>query len=108
MFFFSWPRRHPRFTLSSSSAASDVYKRQKKNCFSCFDIGLCITMLQIKQFFFLKRFRIFALIQIFLSLIHISEPTRQAENSYAVFCFKKKKKPEATFKYYTSEQACAI
>ncbi len=27
-----------------------------------------------------------------LSLIHISEPTRQAENSYAVFCLKKKKK----------------
>src|SRR5678810_860746 len=25
-----------------------------------------------------------------LSLIHISEPTRQAENSYAVFCLKKK------------------
>src|SRR5674476_353623 len=29
---------------------------------------------------------------IFLSLIHISEPTRQAEISYAVFCLKKKKK----------------
>ena len=27
-----------------------------------------------------------------LSLIHISEPKRQAENSYAVFCLKKKKK----------------
>ena len=26
-----------------------------------------------------------------LSLIHISEPTRQAEISYAVFCLKKKK-----------------
>src|SRR5678809_950409 len=26
-----------------------------------------------------------------LSLIHISEPTRQAESSYAVFCLKKKK-----------------
>ena len=26
-----------------------------------------------------------------LSLIHISEPKRQAENSYAVFCLKKKK-----------------
>ena len=31
----------------------------------------------------------------YLSLIHISEPTRQAEISYAVFCLKKKKpKPE--------------
>src|SRR5674476_1598556 len=29
-----------------------------------------------------------------LSLIHISEPTRQAEISYAVFCLKKKKKTE--------------
>src|SRR5678809_752733 len=28
-----------------------------------------------------------------LSLIHISEPTRQAEISYAVFCLKKKKEP---------------
>src|SRR5678810_1394603 len=30
--------------------------------------------------------------QMDLSLIHISEPTRQAEISYAVFCLKKKKK----------------
>src|SRR5678810_1435197 len=29
-----------------------------------------------------------------LSLIHISEPTRQAEISYAVFCLKKKKSQE--------------
>ena len=29
---------------------------------------------------------------IYLSLIHISEPTRQAEISYAVFCLKKKNK----------------
>eukprot|EP01017_Pseudomicrothorax_dubius_P005762 TRINITY_DN11520_c0_g1_i2.p1 TRINITY_DN11520_c0_g1~~TRINITY_DN11520_c0_g1_i2.p1 ORF type:complete len:115 (-),score=24.62 TRINITY_DN11520_c0_g1_i2:16-360(-) len=28
----------------------------------------------------------------YLSLIHISEPTRQAEISYAVFCLKKKNK----------------
>src|SRR5665213_1531043 len=31
-------------------------------------------------------------LQYLLSLIHISEPTRQAEISYAVFCLKKKKK----------------
>ena len=31
-----------------------------------------------------------------LSLIHISEPTRQAEISYAVFCLKKKKKNSKT------------
>ena len=30
--------------------------------------------------------------EVYLSLIHISEPTRQAEISYAVFCLKKKKK----------------
>src|SRR5665213_4366765 len=30
----------------------------------------------------------------YLSLIHISEPTRQAEISYAVFCLKKKKKKQ--------------
>ena len=29
-----------------------------------------------------------------LSLIHISEPTRRTPISYAVFCLKKKKKPE--------------
>ena len=33
-----------------------------------------------------------------LSLIHISEPTRQAEISYAVFCLKKKKKKKKTEK----------
>ena len=27
-----------------------------------------------------------------ISLIHLSEPTKQAENSYSVFCFEKKKK----------------
>ena len=31
-----------------------------------------------------------------LSLIHISEPTRQAEISYAVFCLKKKKTKNKT------------
>eukprot|EP00828_Plagiopyla_frontata_P033506 TRINITY_DN4350_c0_g1_i6.p2 TRINITY_DN4350_c0_g1~~TRINITY_DN4350_c0_g1_i6.p2 ORF type:complete len:127 (+),score=20.32 TRINITY_DN4350_c0_g1_i6:160-540(+) len=31
-----------------------------------------------------------------LSLIHISEPTRQAEISYAVFCLKKKKNKKTT------------
>ena len=33
-----------------------------------------------------------------LSLIHISEPTRQAEISYAVFCLKKKKKKTQNIK----------
>ena len=34
-----------------------------------------------------------------LSLIHISEPTRQAEISYAVFCLKKKKRKKKKKKY---------
>ena len=34
------------------------------------------------------------LMALVLSLIHISEPTRQAEISYAVFCLKKKKTQE--------------
>ena len=32
-----------------------------------------------------------------LSLIHISEPTRQAEISYAVFCLKKKKQKQESW-----------
>ena len=35
---------------------------------------------------------ILSVIAVALSLIHISEPTRQAEISYAVFCLKKKTK----------------
>src|SRR5678809_1798907 len=35
---------------------------------------------------------LFLPVRFYLSLIHISEPTRQAEISYAVFCLKKKKK----------------
>ena len=45
--------------------------------------------------FWLKRFGKkpdFIVAEGSLSLIHISEPTRQAEISYAVFCLKKKKK----------------
>ena len=40
------------------------------------------------------RHRILGIVN--LSLIHISEPTRQAEISYAVFCLKKKKKKKKT------------
>ena len=36
--------------------------------------------------------------------IHISEPTRQAENSYAVFCLKKKKKQKKKKKTTYKEQ----
>ncbi|WP_460379497.1 hypothetical protein [Staphylococcus aureus] len=59
-------RRPPRSTRVRSSAASDVYKRQRE-----FNINT----------FFSLYYR--------LSLIHISEPTRHAQISYAVFCLKK-------------------
>src|SRR5678810_548623 len=39
---------------------------------------------------FVKRMFRHSYIYMNLSLIHISEPTRQAEISYAVFCLKKK------------------
>ncbi|WP_460379466.1 hypothetical protein, partial [Staphylococcus aureus] len=55
-------RRPPRSTRVRSSAASDVYKRQEQR-----HVGRCWH----------------------LSLIHISEPTRHAQISYAVFCLKK-------------------
>src|SRR5674476_1348427 len=41
-----------------------------------------------------------------LSLIHISEPTRQAEISYAVFCLKKKRRtPNSTTLYSSAASA---
>src|SRR5678810_1465675 len=70
-------RRPPRSTLDRSSAASDVYKRQ---------IYWWTSAPSLRQ--------PTPLAWPFpgLSLIHISEPTRQAESSYAVFCLKKKNK----------------
>ena len=43
--------------------------------------------------------------QLSLSLIHISEPTRQAEISYAVFCLKKKKKKNIKRPKFTTNKA---
>ena len=40
-----------------------------------------------------------------LSLIHISEPTRQAEISYAVFCLKKKKTHTKNIKQQNSKKS---
>src|SRR5674476_1427752 len=80
-------RRPPRSTPLYSSAASDVYKRQPGS--GCAGLhGMCSCRGQR-----LARFTIYS-----LSLIHISEPTRQAEISYAVFCFK----DTATTEIYTS------
>src|SRR5678809_1746533 len=72
-------RRPPRSTLDRSSAASDVYKRQGPEMNWSRRIHLNSR----------KKSK-------HLSLIHISEPTRQAEISYAVFCLKKKKKTNKT------------
>ena len=40
-----------------------------------------------------------------MSLIHISEPTRQAERSYAVFCLKKKTRKGLFAKKYCSNKS---
>ncbi len=40
--------------------------------------------------------------ELFLSLIHISEPTRQRLISYAVFCLKKKKKLKNNLRILTT------
>ena len=73
LFFFLMIRRPPRSTQSRSSAASDVYKRQEyilesqKNPYNSLDdalekYGLPLKINKIKEEY--------------LSLIHISEPTR--------------------------------
>src|SRR5674476_1169144 len=80
-------RRPPRSTPLYSSAASDVYKRQVINL-----ADLLLPILLISLLTLLRN------IAVTLSLIHISEPTRQAEISYAVFCFKN----TATTDIYTS------
>src|SRR5428012_22670 len=72
-FFFLMIRRPPRSTQSRSSAASDVYKRQRPGRSWPARQSGCWE----------RRPR--------LSLIHISEPTRLGMISYAVFCLKKKK-----------------
>eukprot|EP00658_Telonema_sp_P-2_P081959 TRINITY_DN8541_c0_g1_i3.p1 TRINITY_DN8541_c0_g1~~TRINITY_DN8541_c0_g1_i3.p1 ORF type:complete len:146 (+),score=25.79 TRINITY_DN8541_c0_g1_i3:96-533(+) len=128
-------RRPPRSTLSSSSAASDVYKRQLQlvattartffghevdPAFPLIPIRLSTALrwskLGLNQFSTLPTELVnqarhpgeqLLLIlynahtsshlteitpAMWLSLIHISEPTRLLSISYAVFCLKKKKK----------------
>src|SRR5674536_354137 len=69
-------RRPPRSTLSSSSAASDVYKRQLHRRLTGAGLGLLLWRLLVNAGSYWL-----------LSLIHISEPTRLLSTSYAVFCF---------------------
>eukprot|EP00658_Telonema_sp_P-2_P009178 TRINITY_DN13461_c0_g1_i5.p1 TRINITY_DN13461_c0_g1~~TRINITY_DN13461_c0_g1_i5.p1 ORF type:complete len:113 (-),score=23.21 TRINITY_DN13461_c0_g1_i5:52-390(-) len=95
-------RRPPRSTLSSSSAASDVYKRQiyslapiiyglasilfsKLGTTVRLKLGIDHLDTHVELLFKNPHSPI-------LSLIHISEPTRLLSISYAVFCLKKKKK----------------
>eukprot|EP00658_Telonema_sp_P-2_P028411 TRINITY_DN21773_c0_g2_i2.p1 TRINITY_DN21773_c0_g2~~TRINITY_DN21773_c0_g2_i2.p1 ORF type:complete len:113 (-),score=22.74 TRINITY_DN21773_c0_g2_i2:21-359(-) len=93
-------RRPPRSTLSSSSAASDVYKRQavrKRNTIHATHICVCVST-TLDYYSPLPTAIQFASeccgvrTPTNLSLIHISEPTRLLSISYAVFCLKKKKK----------------
>ena len=73
MFFFLMIRRPPRSTLDRSSAASDVYKRQALNHPSL-DIEIANSIKnKIEQ---LKEDGHEVAAIEFLSLIHISEPTR--------------------------------
>eukprot|EP00658_Telonema_sp_P-2_P001459 TRINITY_DN10543_c0_g1_i11.p1 TRINITY_DN10543_c0_g1~~TRINITY_DN10543_c0_g1_i11.p1 ORF type:complete len:152 (-),score=23.47 TRINITY_DN10543_c0_g1_i11:89-544(-) len=122
LFFFLMIRQPPRSPLSSSSAASDVYKRQLLTL--CLGQGLRGFMVNygisprnaIAMFGTTNLPRTHARIAawqtskiglvyhnamndivlncfiLILSLIHISEPTRLLSISYAVFCLKKKKK----------------
>ena len=73
LFFFLMIRRPPRSTLDRSSAASDVYKRQS------FDTVLRKADVRYKGFLGADADRIHITqkpIKLYLSLIHISEPTR--------------------------------
>eukprot|EP00658_Telonema_sp_P-2_P041280 TRINITY_DN29510_c0_g1_i2.p1 TRINITY_DN29510_c0_g1~~TRINITY_DN29510_c0_g1_i2.p1 ORF type:complete len:129 (+),score=25.15 TRINITY_DN29510_c0_g1_i2:142-528(+) len=115
-------RRPPRSTLSSSSAASDVYKRQNMDTVhneyapdlngvlqprgSQPELGL-VTVLEgfvaqaaseVDHHRTPHGTHMDPEPSVHLSLIHISEPTRLLSISYAVFCLKKKKKKN-THKY---------
>eukprot|EP00658_Telonema_sp_P-2_P052537 TRINITY_DN40767_c0_g1_i1.p1 TRINITY_DN40767_c0_g1~~TRINITY_DN40767_c0_g1_i1.p1 ORF type:complete len:127 (+),score=20.03 TRINITY_DN40767_c0_g1_i1:76-456(+) len=112
-------RRPPRSPLSSSSAASDVYKRQGAR-FGQQPLGCADTKFHVhrREHVTACQARVFGPpgsgpplwvsygsgheaatplhsltngAPVLLSLIHISEPTRLLSISYAVFCLKKKK-----------------
>eukprot|EP00658_Telonema_sp_P-2_P006613 TRINITY_DN124_c0_g1_i7.p1 TRINITY_DN124_c0_g1~~TRINITY_DN124_c0_g1_i7.p1 ORF type:complete len:111 (+),score=33.55 TRINITY_DN124_c0_g1_i7:83-415(+) len=88
-------RRPPRSTLSSSSAASDVYKRQGINAEygDQLEVPWGVDSHRSPQRIpGSKDLRRRQPAEGNLSLIHISEPTRLLSISYAVFCLKKKKK----------------
>ena len=78
-FFFLMIRRPPRSTLDRSSAASDVYKRQAVNVSDIYAMNATPNQVTV-SIAISNRFSVEALEElyegIFLSLIHISEPTR--------------------------------
>eukprot|EP00658_Telonema_sp_P-2_P017981 TRINITY_DN17029_c0_g1_i1.p1 TRINITY_DN17029_c0_g1~~TRINITY_DN17029_c0_g1_i1.p1 ORF type:complete len:117 (-),score=31.94 TRINITY_DN17029_c0_g1_i1:66-416(-) len=105
-------RRPPRSTLSSSSAASDVYKRQGLTSIDLTPLSNVVeiaggflmrctglTTIDMQPLTQLATLHFGSVITkhmpttklLLLSLIHISEPTRLLSISYAVFCLKKKK-----------------
>eukprot|EP00658_Telonema_sp_P-2_P048309 TRINITY_DN36754_c0_g1_i2.p1 TRINITY_DN36754_c0_g1~~TRINITY_DN36754_c0_g1_i2.p1 ORF type:complete len:113 (+),score=32.30 TRINITY_DN36754_c0_g1_i2:126-464(+) len=104
-------RRPPRSTLSSSSAASDVYKRQLPAWVHPCELGNVVHVVVdgdpgVAGLVVLGELSLGDLggggldherhsshrdDPVLLSLIHISEPTRLLSISYAVFCLKKKK-----------------
>src|SRR5450756_2976783 len=89
-------RRPPRSTQSRSSAASDVYKRQparREERSSSSDYSLrTLARHHQRGCDATEQDKTKISNRIYLSLIHISEPTRLGMISYAVFCLKKKKK----------------
>ncbi len=87
----------PLSTQIRSSAASDVYMRQVCVCV-CVCVGVWVWVCACVCVVVCVCVCVYVCV---LSHIHISEPTRQAEISYAVFCLKKKikkiKKISGTF-----------
>ena len=74
--FFLMIRRPPRSTLDRSSAASDVYKRQPLGWWSGAVVASVVTgYALVTRANLMRRLTGVAAAQ-YLSLIHISEPTR--------------------------------
>src|SRR5660398_305554 len=133
-------RRPPRSTPLYSSAASDVYKRQSRQCSQnsaqpvqrLTSFVRCISTLWAKEssqvLVYARGMEVSSdsspentinsfmldvvpsslssdntlakkVTVLYLSLIHISEPTRLRRISYAVFCLKKKKKNKNRYRY---------
>ena len=103
-------RRAPRSTTSRSSAASDVYKRQmyrdmggylitlgsdahiSQNSANSLDAAYeIIKEIGFENIYYYKNRRAIQCAVKYLSLIHISEPTRLGMISYAVFFLKTKR-----------------